>query len=333
MGAALTYARRYALFTLVGIAGEDDLDVPAPSRPTKSIGNGRSSGSTPSSDAHGGGSAAHSRHTSTPRRRAPKPILSSDASSTLREKLLASVAALNSVDALTDWAKDSMPAKNTLADADVRTVETAFEAKRSELGEPADTSVDAAVNSAAEAASVSPGTDQGSNTGAEHEPTGAKRARGSGRRDGHRWAKPSSNSVNSPAVTGLPPAGALPRTAVDKSVLTFDEPRRVRDKEHLRHVAAQPCVLCSARPAEAHHIRFAQPRALGRKVSDEFTVPLCHKHHRDVHHSGNEAAWWHDLGIDPIDIALQLWDETLISRGFVTPPLLPSDANEGSKQT
>src|SRR5437764_416363 len=33
MGAALTYARRYALFTLVGIAGEDDLDAPEPSRP------------------------------------------------------------------------------------------------------------------------------------------------------------------------------------------------------------------------------------------------------------------------------------------------------------
>src|SRR5260370_35894941 len=28
MGAALTYARRYALFTMVGIAGEDDLDAP-----------------------------------------------------------------------------------------------------------------------------------------------------------------------------------------------------------------------------------------------------------------------------------------------------------------
>jgi hypothetical protein len=100
----------------------------------------------------------------------------------------------------------------------------------------------------------------------------------------------------------------------------------------LRHVAAQPCILCSAQPTEAHHIRFAQPRALGRKVSDEFTVPLCRKHHRDVHYSGNEAAWWHDIGIDPIDIALQFWDETLIARGFVPPPLLPSDASEGSKQ-
>ena len=81
-----------------------------------------------------------------------------------------------------------------------------------------------------------------------------------------------------------------------------------------------------------YHLRFAQAPTLGRKVSDEFTVPLCHKHHRDVHHSGNEAAWWHGLGIDPIDIALQLWDETLIARGFVTPPLLASDSPEESKQ-
>ncbi len=34
MGAALTYARRYALFTLVGIAGEDDLDAPDLAAPT-----------------------------------------------------------------------------------------------------------------------------------------------------------------------------------------------------------------------------------------------------------------------------------------------------------
>jgi hypothetical protein len=156
MGASLTYARRYALFALVGIAGEDDLDAPAPSRPAKSVGNGRSSGSTPSSDSHGGSSAAHSRRTSGPRRPAPKPILSSEASSVLREKLLASVAALNSAEALTDWAKDSMPAKNTLIDADIRAVETAFEAKRSQLGETADTSGDSVLNNAADTGSTSP---------------------------------------------------------------------------------------------------------------------------------------------------------------------------------
>ena len=110
-------------------------------------------------------------------------------------------------------------------------------------------------------------------------------------------------------------AGSQPRTAVDKSILLLHEPKRLRDKEHLRHVASQPCLLCSAKPSDAHHVRFAQPKALGRKVSDEFAVPLCRGHHRDLHESGNEAAWWHALGIDPIEIARQLWDETLTARG------------------
>ena len=101
---------------------------------------------------------------------------------------------------------------------------------------------------------------------------------------------------------------------IDKSMLTLGVPRRVRDKAHLRHVGAQPCLLCSARPADPHHLRFAQVRALGRKVSDEFTVPLCRNHHREVHHSGNEAAWWHDMGIDPIEIARELWEESRSSR-------------------
>jgi hypothetical protein len=105
-----------------------------------------------------------------------------------------------------------------------------------------------------------------------------------------------------------------PRTAVDKSALILQEPKRIRDKDHLRYVASQPCLLCSAKPSDPHHVRFAQPKALGRKVSDEFAVPLCRQHHRDLHHDGNEAAWWHDLGIDPIEIARQLWNETLAAR-------------------
>jgi len=96
---------------------------------------------------------------------------------------------------------------------------------------------------------------------------------------------------------------------VDKSVLAFPELNRIRDKEHLRYVGAQPCLLCSATPSDAHHIRFAQPRAMSRKVGDDFTVPLCRKHHRDLHDSGNEAAWWHDMGIEPLEIARQLWEE------------------------
>jgi hypothetical protein len=43
-----------------------------------------------------------------------------------------------------------------------------------------------------------------------------------------------------------------------------------------------------------------QPRALGRKASDEFAVPLCRGHHRAVHRAGNEAAWWKAAGIDPV---------------------------------
>jgi hypothetical protein len=97
---------------------------------------------------------------------------------------------------------------------------------------------------------------------------------------------------------------------IDKSVLTFPELQRVRDKEHLRYVASQPCLLCSATPSDAHHVRFAQPRAMARKVGDDFTVPLCRKHHRDLHDSGNESAWWHDMGIEPLEIARQLWDES-----------------------
>ena len=81
-------------------------------------------------------------------------------------------------------------------------------------------------------------------------------------------------------------------SVIDKSMLALPEPRRVRDREHVRHVTQQPCLICGRRPSDAHHLRFAQSRALSRKVSDEFTVPLCRGHHREVHRSGDEAAWW-----------------------------------------
>src|SRR5271169_567908 len=71
--------------------------------------------------------------------------------------------------------------------------------------------------------------------------------------------------------------------SVDKSTLSFPEPRRIRDKAHKKFVAQQPCLICGRRPSDAHHLRFTQPRALSRKVSDEFTVPLCRTHHREVH--------------------------------------------------
>src|SRR5262249_29898475 len=84
----------------------------------------------------------------------------------------------------------------------------------------------------------------------------------------------------------------------------------IRDRDHIRHVIKQPCLICGRRPSDPHHLRFAQSRALGRKVSDEFTVPLCRGHHRDLHRSRNEAAWWANLGIDPTILARSLWLET-----------------------
>jgi hypothetical protein len=88
------------------------------------------------------------------------------------------------------------------------------------------------------------------------------------------------------------------------------KPRRNRDKEHLRFISRQPCVVCGRQPCEAHHIRFAQPRALGRRVSDEYTVPLCRLHHRELHCIGNERSWWEQLNIDPVPIAVRFWQQT-----------------------
>ena len=117
-------------------------------------------------------------------------------------------------------------------------------------------------------------------------------------------AAPSPDRGNGPALN----------QRIDKSTLAFPEPPRVRDKDHLRFVASQPCLLCSVTPSDAHHIRFAQPRAMARKVGDEFTVPLCRAHHRELHDSGNEGAFWHDMGIEPLEIARQLWNETQASQ-------------------
>jgi hypothetical protein len=55
------------------------------------------------------------------------------------------------------------------------------------------------------------------------------------------------------------------------------------------HVAARACLVCGALPANAHRVRFAQPKAFGRKISDEFTVPLCRSHHRELHHNAMSA--------------------------------------------
>jgi hypothetical protein len=113
--------------------------------------------------------------------------------------------------------------------------------------------------------------------------------------------------VAPPLVPGKPPLLPVP---IDKSRLALPEPKRLRDKAHLQFVASQPCLVCGRQPSDPHHLRFAQPRALGMKVSDEFTVPLCRGHHRQLHQAGNEQTWWHGLKIDALAIAKGLWGQT-----------------------
>jgi Rad52/22 family double-strand break repair protein len=97
------------------------------------------------------------------------------------------------------------------------------------------------------------------------------------------------------------------RPRIDKSVLTIGEPKRIRSKAHLRFVARQPCLICGRAPSHAHHVRYAQSRGLGLKVSDEFTVPLCAIHHSENHATGDERRWWEEHKIDPLVVANTLW--------------------------
>jgi hypothetical protein len=143
-------------------------------------------------------------------------------------------------------------------------------------------------------------------------------------------AAASSNECSVPQIEG-PRAVATSQSidqgqakGIDKSVLTVAAPRRYRSREHLRYVMQQPCLVCGRKPSDPHHLRYMQPRALGRKPSDEFAVPLCRVHHGAAHHAGNERAWWRQIGIDPIKVARRLWEAT---RGIkprhsqrVTPP-------------
>jgi hypothetical protein len=115
--------------------------------------------------------------------------------------------------------------------------------------------------------------------------------------------------------------------SVDKTSLTISALRRVRDKEHLRYVASQPCIICARAPGQAHHLRFAQPRALGRKVGDDWTVPLCATHHRALHSVGDEETWWKEKGIDPIAHAVRFWWDT--RHGGIEDPTRITGAGRG----
>jgi hypothetical protein len=268
MGAALTYARRYALFTLVGIAGEDDLD--APDLTTAGLENAEANSPNSGNRARANlqGSA---RHAAGKPARPADSILAPDQAAVLRERLIKEIQDLNSVEAATSWARQALGAKNRLAAADAHAVENAFRVKVADLE-----GVDP------------PAANQKSSTG-------SKRAR-------------SLTSTHPPT----PPE--VRSTSIDKSVLAIPEPRRLRDKVHVKWVSKRPCLICGRQPSDPHHLRFAQQPALGRKVSDEFIVPLCRTHHREVHRSSDEIAWWKKSGIDALEAAQKLWRETHLVR-------------------
>ena len=258
MGAALTYARRYALFALVGIAGEDDLDAP---------------------DTVVEPSPAKLPESSPPRiPRKPlegtlhRPaVLGQEASKQLREELLVEVGALKDGEDLALWAYRRLASKNRLTGVDARIVEEAYH-----------TLLEASQGAAPDETSVV------SSTAYTTSPEGS-------------MSLQSSTIIDRTCATEVSTRAVMPRR---KTI-------RHRNKAHLMFVASQSCLVCQRTPCDAHHLKFAQPRALGRKVSDEFTVPLCRDHHMQLHNNGNEAAWWVDLKVAPMKIAEDLWAATL----------------------
>ena len=266
MGAALTYARRYALFTLVGIAGEDDLDapdLPLSGGPSANPNPGQANGHAMTDP----GPGANGEGRRKPRRAPSRATLEPEASAALREQLLADLAGLARPKDLDRWALSCLPTKNTLTANDARLVEAAFQGKLAAVG---------LANAAAiDVSPLSPAPSQPDHGNQQTAETNSE-----------------------------------PIDKIDKSVLAFPELRRHRNKNHLRFVAKQPCLICARQPCDAHHLRFAQARGLGLKVSDEFTVPLCRGHHRELHRAGNEASWWATTGVDAIGMARKLWAET-----------------------
>ena len=291
IGAALTYARRYALFTLVGIAGEDDLD--APDLPVDPVNNVTPVTGDPRTMSGQGAHDAISpiwmpRNGSRRPSRPAQPVLDINASRESRDKLVSEIAVLDAVDGAIEWANQSLDAKNALIGDDASIVEAAFRSRMQVLepevyplnpkpSEPAIIAAETALQpGSGSSANPSAVADERVLVNGPQEPTGPG---------------------NSQRLEGV-------------SSLTLVKLRRRRDRDHLRFIARQPCALCGRQPSEAHHIRFAQPRALGRRVSDEFTVPLCRVHHRELHRQGDERAWWNKANIDPMPIALRFWQHT-----------------------
>lgn len=293
MGAALTYARRYALFTLVGIAGEDDADAPDLC-------------ASPPSSAR---TASKSKQNGRPDEKA---VLSPMESSKSRDCLLEELEALITEADLTDWAQRTLSCKGSLGPADVKSLEEAFAAK---------------------AAALAGASEEGAPSSTGHEANSSSTNRVVDTSEINQPFTPSTTEATADQPVAAQTASKRKgrgSTRIDKSTLAFPEPRRIRDKDHLKFVAQQPCLVCNRYPCDAHHLRFAQPRAIGMKVSDEFTVSLCRIHDRQLHDAGNEVAWWEDLEVNALEIARVLWEESHRGAG-VSDPRISSESAAGQK--
>ena len=283
MGAALTYARRYALFTLVGIAGEDDLDAPdlngkvaaATITPAVSAEVDVAADTRPTREPDERPSEPSAAMAFARKEKAVRPVrtmLGPEQSAAAREQLLAEIGQLQSPEEAADWVHKNLPLKNTLTAADADLVEAGFREKLATI--------------------------ELTSTTAEEQSQSAPK-------------QPSAPSVEEPFPAPVGDSTTAPMTPARAAIVrrrrVAAKTIRLRDKVHCKFVATQPCLVCGRVPTEAHHVRFAQPRALGRKVSDEFAVPVCRLHHRDLHDYGDEASWWAGVGIDPLPVALELW--------------------------
>jgi hypothetical protein len=307
MGAALTYARRYALFTLVGIAGEDDLDAPdldADPKPAVKLRRydprNQSGGQAEVAEGPGGSGGKFSRASA-------RPVLAPEQSAILRERLLEELVAIGSADEAAVWAQRNMPAKNALTAVDAKIVEERFQARLSTIsdGQVLDGTTPA-------------GTPDGL---APDQPP---------------HALPDKNLISADpaeADTSQKASTATKKRSRSRMIRALGKTVRLRDKGHRKFVLRQPCLVCGRVPSDPHHLTFTQPRALGYRVSDEFTVPVCRIHHRELHRSGDEAAWWQKLNIDPLPVALRLWQHTrlngdeLAQNGDITSSQAPQKLN------
>ena len=205
MGAALTYGRRYALFALVGIAGEDDLDAPDLQSPMSEI--DAEGAKVSRGQLNGGGQRTGKSEVTPPRAETPKAPTANPSNPFGRR--------------CGQMGRAKPRRKNRLRASDAAQVEASFETKLADL---ATTSTEGPQRRRQSLADAPDFTAMGPNTDA--------------------------NNSNERASS----------RAIDKSVLALPEPRRVRDRDHIRSIVQNPCLVWSTAVRPASPPIHAKPR-------------------------------------------------------------------------